>query len=238
MFFFVFFFKSDTGDNYSTKATKLATFVPRRRQIYLYFCTAFRAESLRRQKAKRSVLAQHKSPECGVIMKQSIEYIRINDKRLLIRNPAGLDTYLALAYTRVKDGGQLYCSENGEFYSLSAKGLNPVKHRFSPAMACSPYTHGGAYPSMRHFGGKLCHHLMWEAWIGPRTKGMEIDHINGNKFDYRLENLEEVTPKVNRERAKIIRALRAQAVMEGAPALAPENRPISQIKQIFKQANL
>ena len=79
---------------------------------------------------------------------------------------------------------------------------------------------------------------MWEAWIGPRKKGMQIDHINGNMLDYRLENLEEVTPYVNRERAKIIRALRAQAVMEGAPALAPENRPIQQIKQIFKQANL
>ena len=169
-------------------------------------------------------------------MKQSIEYIRINDKRLLIRNTAGLDTYLALAYTRADTGAQLYCSENGEFYSLSAKGLNPVKHNFGPGM--EKYQNGSCYSPMRYFGNKLCHHLMWEAWIGPRTKGMEIDHINGNKFDYRLENLEEVTPKVNRERAKIIRALRAQAVIEGAPALAPENRPISQIKQIFKQANL
>ena len=169
-------------------------------------------------------------------MEKSIEYIRINDKRLLIKNPAGLDTYLALAYTRADTGKQLYCSENGEFYSLSAKGLNPVKHCFNPAKA--KHRCGSCYPCMLHFGNKLCHHLMWEAWIGPRTKGMEIDHINGNKFDWRLENLEEVTPKVNRERAKIIRALRAQAVMEGAPALAPENRPIQQIKQILKQANL
>ena len=169
-------------------------------------------------------------------MKQSIEYIRINDKRLLIRNPAGLDTYLALAYTRADTGAQLYCSENGEFYSLSARGLNPVRHIFGPSSA--NHRNGSCYPQMRNFGLKNCHHLMWEAWIGPRTPGMQIDHINGNKFDWRLENLEEVTPYVNRERAKIIRALRAQAVMEGAPALAPENRPISQIKQILKQANL
>ena len=50
---------------------------------------------------------------------------------------------------------------------------------------------------------------MYEAFYGPRTKGMEIDHLNGDKLDYRPSNLQEVTPAENRRRAKILRAMRA-----------------------------
>ena len=101
---------------------------------------------------------------------------------------------------------QLFCTQNGEFYSLSANGLKKVKHSFSP---CSVNSHkGSCYPNMRNFSNKLCHHLVYEAWIGPRTPGMEIDHINGNKFDYRACNLEKVTPGENRRRAIILRSLR------------------------------
>ena len=50
---------------------------------------------------------------------------------------------------------------------------------------------------------------MYEAWYGARTKGMEIDHLNGDKLDYRPSNLQEVTPAENRRRAKILRAMRA-----------------------------
>ena len=36
-----------------------------------------------------------------------------------------------------------------------------------------------------------------------------IDHLNGNKMDWSLANLEEVTPEENRKRAKILRILRS-----------------------------
>ena len=62
---------------------------------------------------------------------------------------------------------------------------------------------------MRYYGGKDCHVLMYEAWYGARTKGIEIDHLNGDKLDYRPSNLQEVTPAENRRRAKILRAMRA-----------------------------
>lgn len=65
-----------------------------------------------------------------------------------------------------------------------------------------------AYPGMVNFSNRLCHHLVWETFVGPRTKGLEIDHINGNKLDWSLANLEEVTPAENRRRAKYLRALR------------------------------
>ena len=101
-------------------------------------------------------------------------------------------------------------------YFLNARGQK-VKHTYCPAMqrgytANHPSSGGhtgSIYPIMRRYGAKLCHHLMYEAFYGPRTKGMEIDHLNGNKLDYRPSNLQEVTPAENRRRAKILRAMRA-----------------------------
>ena len=104
-------------------------------------------------------------------------------------------------------GKILFAGTDGKFYNAAGKELKP---HFSPAMRSNkPYTHGGAYPCMRHFGARLCHHLIWETFVGPRKKGMEIDHINGNKMDWSLDNLREITPMENRRCAKILRAMRA-----------------------------
>lgn len=43
----------------------------------------------------------------------------------------------------------------------------------------------------------LVHRLIWEAFNGPIPDGMQINHINEDKTDNRLENLELVTPKEN-----------------------------------------
>ena len=107
----------------------------------------------------------------------------------------------------------LYCSKDGRFFSvrnmqITDEGciMHELKPRFSPAM----HNHNGGsnYPKMRHFGSRHCHHLIWETWVGPRTPGMEIDHINGDKMDWSLDNLEEVTPAENRKRAVLLRELR------------------------------
>jgi len=37
---------------------------------------------------------------------------------------------------------------------------------------------------------------------------MEIDHLNGNKLDWSVDNLEYVTPAENRKRAGLLRVLR------------------------------
>ena len=114
----------------------------------------------------------------------------------------------------------LYCSEDGRFFSvhnmqITDEGciMQELKPVFSPAMRVrnqnSAVNHGIAYPNMRNFGSRLCHHLIYETWVGPRTPGMEIDHINGDKMNWSLDNLEEVTPAENRKRAKILRAMRA-----------------------------
>src|SRR5262245_26010099 len=40
---------------------------------------------------------------------------------------------------------------------------------------------------------RTVHSLVCETFLGPRPQGMVCDHVNGNKLDCRLANLEYVT---------------------------------------------
>ena len=104
-------------------------------------------------------------------------------------------------------GGKiLFAGTDGKFYNASGRELKP---HFSPSWQKNRPNMHSAYPQMTNFAARLCHHLMWETFVGARTKGFEIDHINGNKMDWSLDNLEEVTPAENRKRAKLLRILRS-----------------------------
>ena len=103
----------------------------------------------------------------------------------------------------------LYCTREGVFLSLSRFGLREVQQNESARYLAGGHRGGSRYPKLSYFGNKACHILMWETWVGTRTPGKEIDHINGDKMDCRLCNLEEVTPEENRKRAKLLRVLRS-----------------------------
>ena len=84
--------------------------------------------------------------------------------------------------------------------------VNPTRmHRWVSSHGIS----GSQYPTIRQTHGQPCHKLVALAWLGPRPQGMEIDHLNGCKLDWSVENLEYVTPAENRRRARLLRALRA-----------------------------
>ena len=101
-------------------------------------------------------------------------------------------------------GGKiLYCSDQGKFFNASGRELKPCLRQTQNASKCHT-----RYPFMPNFSSRLCHHLIYETFVGPRTPGMEIDHINGDKMDWSLANLQEVTPAENRKRAKLLRILR------------------------------
>ena len=132
-------------------------------------------------------------------------------------------------------GKTLFCGTDGRFFSAKGRELKPS---WSPASRSNKsYTHGSAYPSMRHFNASCCHHLIYETFIGPRTPGMEIDHINGNKLDWSLSNLQEVTPEENRRRARILRIIRKCAIADNTPELLPENRSREELLNIFNTFN-
>ena len=61
-------------------------------------------------------------------------------------------------------------------------------------LKASDHTSGYVQVGIRHEDGRfktrLVHHLVLLAWLGPRPKGAVTNHINGNKKDNRLSNLE------------------------------------------------
>lgn len=50
-----------------------------------------------------------------------------------------------------------------------------------------PYRHGSGYLI---FNDRYVHRAVWEEANGPIPKGFVVHHINGNKQDNRLENLQ------------------------------------------------
>lgn len=55
--------------------------------------------------------------------------------------------------------------------------------------------------AMGHDRRRYVHHLVAESFLGPRPRGLEINHIDGNKENNRPENLEYVTHSQNQRHA-------------------------------------
>ena len=80
-------------------------------------------------------------------------------------------------------------------------------------VSTDPYNPTGTYevisiiPEENYVFGKLnksfIHVLVYKAFIGEIPDGCVVDHINTNKFDNRISNLEAVTYKVNSQRSAI-----------------------------------
>ena len=101
----------------------------------------------------------------------------------------------------------LYCTADGRFFTCHANDWHLQKECFNPGKR--NHRGGSVYPCMSNFGNKNCHLLIAYAWLGPRPKGMECDHLNGDRTIFPASNLQWITPAENRRRAKILRVLRA-----------------------------
>lgn len=90
--------------------------------------------------------------------------------------------------------------ENGKLYWLPKKGNDLETKRWNTRYAgteagtsiVNGYKRaciGGSY--------RLIHRVIWEMFKGEIPDGLQIDHINSNRSDNRIENLQLVTPKQN-----------------------------------------
>jgi len=64
--------------------------------------------------------------------------------------------------------------------------------------------HGDGYVRLRRNSRadhQYAHRLIWETVYGPIPRGFHIDHVNGQKDDNRICNLDAVTPSENASRA-------------------------------------
>jgi len=102
-------------------------------------------------------------------------------------------------------GKTLFATTDGKFFNKNGRELKPLYNPNRPSRKSGGHAN---YMTMRHFGDKCCHVLIYETFIGRRIPGMQIDHIDGNPLNNSADNLQLVTPAENIKRAKILRALR------------------------------
>ena len=107
------------------------------------------------------------------------------------------------------NGKPIYCSRSGLFFSYVNGELKKVKPYANRHFKCKSYVHSD-YPKLQHYlGNTRVHILMALTWIGPLPAGHVVDHINGDIFDWRVDNLQYITPKENHKRARLLRVLRS-----------------------------
>lgn len=103
--------------------------------------------------------------------------------------------------------GEYFVSDAGLVVSISKVGKirfkKPVRpHPLRPYL-CLTFQRGKVRQR------KYLHHVVMEAFVGPRPDGHEVDHLNNRPEDCRLENMEWVTHAENvRRKGERIRARR------------------------------
>lgn len=107
-----------------------------------------------------------------------------------------MDRYLPIPFNKT-----YFACSNGKIYNKRGKEIGSTKK--------SGYTI--VYIKHRDtnkFIGIYAHRLIWEVFNGEIPEGMEIDHINTNRSDNRLENLRIVNHRENCNNSKSIEKYR------------------------------
>lgn len=94
---------------------------------------------------------------------------------------------------------------NGEKFMISkccatyaeSRNWSVQVHKDRKGNKCAPYA-----MARNGSGFVYMHRYLWEQVNGPIPVGLELDHINGDTFDNRLENLRLVTHKQNQNNQK------------------------------------
>ena len=137
-----------------------------------------------------------------------------------------------------------YCSQGGRFYTLTRYGLRVIKVQLSPKknygkriMTGRGHHQGQHYPHVS-VGGKhySVHHMMMLAWCGAWDKLIEVvDHIDGNIYNWRLDNLRKFDKEENDRCGGILRRLRNIAKERNDPSLLPIYIDNADLLEIFER---
>ena len=82
----------------------------------------------------------------------------------------------------------------------------------------------------------LIHSLIWETFVGDIPKGLQINHIDGNKSNNRLSNLELVTPAENIHHAYKIGLKTGNSAETNSMAKLSNDQYLSMIHEIVNGA--
>lgn len=109
-----------------------------------------------------------------------------------------------------RDGHILRQDSNGSFCPVYINMQN--QHMYG--QPCSTGARAGhRYPDVKSRGKHyLVHTLMARAWIGPIPRGYQVDHKNGDFYNWMLENIRIVTIAENCRCAIILRWLRKKGI--------------------------
>lgn len=105
-------------------------------------------------------------------------------------------------WKQIPDYPKYLVSDMGNVKSIRGNILKPFDRRkYSIDKNVIGYrtVHLSGTKSKSRYDNKTVHSLVMEAFVGPRPNGFVINHINGIKWDNRLDNLEYCTKSHNRK---------------------------------------
>jgi hypothetical protein len=105
----------------------------------------------------------------------------------------------------ISDSGELFVKDHVIERKTTLKNKKEVVQLVKVnAKKLKPYVAKNGY-KVHNIKGKVkyIHHMVYEAYIGPRKKGLTLNHRNGDKLNNNISNLEEVTYAQNNEHARM-----------------------------------
>ena len=107
--------------------------------------------------------------------------------------------------------GAMYVLEGSTFRRRTVTGLRPQKNYGRKTR--NGCIIGHSYPHFYYRGRNyFAHKVMALSWIGPRPKGWQVDHLNGDICNWSITNIRIVTIAENYRCAGILRRLRRDSI--------------------------